>query len=198
MTTQALLLTLVIGCGNPTSHVIPLSSITSTSGQEELQPAKAGTRIENGKAVYVSEFGYILQQIFNGSDSGASNVFLVEAPQNINDAVSASSGVLIGERTAEIPAPLNKPDPPRGNYWMIVYLGCAGSEPAKWIVERVAIENCRIRFSYYSPVSPETCDVHHYFYWIPLGSLAAGNYELELYDIKQKAVTLMRRVPVGR
>jgi len=41
-----------------------------------------------------------------------------------------------------------------------------------------------------------TRDVWRFYYWVPLGTLDPGDYQLEFYNTKEKAVTLSRRVTV--
>jgi hypothetical protein len=170
---------------------IPLGSVVSTSRQPELQHAQQGTN-ERG---YVVPYGNFLDQLHRG-DGGASNIYLVDAP-TITGAVQVSTRVSAGAHTADWPATLNMPDPPRGNYWLVVFLGIRGSSPDHWLVDSVTVEGNLVRFNYHSRgPSPETDDIHHYYYWIPLGALTSGAYNLELFDTELKAVTLMRRVEV--
>jgi hypothetical protein len=35
-----------------------------------------------------------------------------------------------------------------------------------------------------------------YYYWAPLGKLAPGIYDIELYDAGRKAISLMRKIEV--
>ncbi|MCC6491687.1 MAG: hypothetical protein IT424_01555 [Pirellulales bacterium] len=168
-----------------TARTIPLESVLTTSGQQGLK---------NVRDVFPEENGY-LRQILEGR-CGASTAFLVEAP-SIIDAVSASAGVFVGSRNASTPATLNKPDPPRGTFALVAYLGSGGSEPTKWIVDKIEIGPHRIRLSYHAKQpGPETTDVHRYHYWALIDDLNPGYYNVELYDTAENAVTLMRRVEV--
>jgi hypothetical protein len=47
-----------------------------------------------------------------------------------------------------------------------------------------------------NPIGESTADIHYYYYWVPLGKLDDGVYNLELFDTDLKAVTLMRRVEI--
>jgi hypothetical protein len=54
-----------------------------------------------------------------------------------------------------------------------------------------------IRVNYHqSKANMVSLDVWRYYYWIPLGTLDPGNYQLEFYNTKENAVTLSRRVTV--
>jgi hypothetical protein len=55
----------------------------------------------------------------------------------------------------------------------------------------------KIRFNYRTNQRGDTtCDIHYYYYWVPLGKLDAGVYYLELYDGSLDAVTLSRRIEI--
>jgi hypothetical protein len=133
---------------------------------------------------------------FRNVDYGSSNVFLVDAIK-FRDALGASANVLFGSRSADTPAAQDKPKPERGSHWLVAYLGSGPSNPVWWVVESVSVEkgkvtlNCRK-----TKPRPATRDVRKYFFWIPLGKLDPGIYELQLVDADNAAVTLMRRVNV--
>ncbi len=178
---------------------VPLSSIISTSGQGELQSATSAYRMVGGEKQYVVPIGEAIQYFFDATKGRAvSNVFLVDAPDQIS-ALAVSGRVFIGYGAVDTPVALNQPNPPRGNYWLVVFTGIAGSDPVRWIVEDVVVNQDKIVFSYHkNPLGISTCDIHHYYYWIPLGNLDDGIYHLELYETKLKATTLMRRVQIGQ
>jgi hypothetical protein len=198
-----LLLGLVWGCclyaaDDSSPREIPISDITSTSNQNGLQrpePAHQGDT-DNERAGKPS---YYLDQIsLKGGGAGASNIFLVDAP-NFNSAVAATTHVLIGGFSADKSAPLNQPNPPRGNYWLVAYLGISGSNPSEWLVDKATVESTTIRFAYHrANPGAETKDECLYFYWVPLKSLPHGTYQLELFDTEANAVTLWRRVIVDK
>jgi hypothetical protein len=141
-------------------------------------------------------------EIFHRADeegfghSGASNAFLVDAA-NLNDAIGATGRILLGSRAADIPAS-SELGPVSGSQWLVAFLGAAHSSPVRWTVENVTVTENRIRLTFRKPESAiATSDVHRYYYWVPLGKLAPGTYEVELFDADEKAVTLMRRVKVS-
>lgn len=175
---------------------IPLASILTTSPQEGMLQAREVFRgqSKNRKNVVTSRY---LEKILQGTKGGASNVFLVDAT-NVSDAVKASSRVIVGSRSANTSAPVNTPNPIRGNYWLVAYLGSGPSSPTWWTVEKVGRSGSQVRVTYRrSQPSAATSDVHEYYYWVPLGALDLGIHELELYDAERKVVSLMRRVEVS-
>jgi hypothetical protein len=180
------------------SHEIPLSSITSTSHQSGLQQPEQA-HLGDSEATKAGKPSYYLEQIYiKTSGVGASNVFLVDAP-DFREAVSATSRVLIGASAADRPATLNEPNPPRGNYWLVAYLGVASSTPPQWLVDSATVESTKIRFAYHHRDSGAvTMDIHQYLYWVPLKTLPPGTYQLELFDTGTSAVTLSRRVVVEK
>jgi hypothetical protein len=178
---------------------IPISSIVTTGMQPGLLhtgPARHSGVDENR---YVTVNGTYLQDIYTKTCGvGASNVFLVDAV-NINGAVSATASVFLGARSAVEPAPVNEPHPPRGTYWLVAYVGVSGSEPNHWLVDKVTVKSDKIRFVFHrAKPGSETMDLYQYFFWTPLGTLAPGTYELELFDNDANAVSLCRRVIVGK
>lgn len=169
---------------------IPLSSIITTSPQSDLQAFDVAFPNEN-------ERRKLFQQI-RAFSSGASNLFLVDATNKL-DAFKAGLSVLEGSHSADTPAPVNTADPKRGSHWLVAYLGVGPSDPVWWVVESVKIRRDTIRVSYHQPKANQvTRDVWRFYYWVPLGTLDPGNYQLEFYNTKEKAVTLSRRVTVER
>jgi hypothetical protein len=159
---------------------IPPAKMMTTSDQEGMQ--RVGELFQRANE---QEFGH----------SGASNAFLVDAA-NLNDAVGATGRILLGSRAADIPAS-NELGPVSGRQWLVAFLGAAHSSPVRWVVEKVAVTENNIRLTYHKPESAiATSDIHRYYYWVPLGKLAPGTYQVELFDADEKAVTLMRRVKV--
>jgi hypothetical protein len=176
-------------------RVIPLSAIVTTSPQNGLQHVRDALQQEDCERKSAATVGYLrqIQSVANGS----SNVFLVDAT-NICDAISASFSIFLGSRSADTPAPVNTPDPIRGNHWLVVYLGLGPSNPTWWIVESVTVEGSQIALTYRkSPPSPTTADEHPYYYWIDLGALDPGFRELQLLDADSGSATLARRVEVA-
>lgn len=171
---------------------ISLSEIVTTSPQKGLQPVR-DVLAKKGDAQATE--GY-LSRILTGSN-GSSNAFLVDAT-NIYDALQASSTILDGARSADTPAPVNTSQPTRGSHWLVAYLGTGPSSPTWWTIESVTIHKGKIVLKYrMSKPSPTTADLNPYYYWIPIGKLPLGAYEIKLVDADQAAVSLMRRIEVA-
>jgi hypothetical protein len=171
-----------------TERSIPLTSIFTTSPQGGVQAFEVVFPKEGERR---KQF-----QRISAFSSGASNLFLVDATNPL-DAFKASLSVLEGSHSADTPAPVNTADPERGSHWLVAYLGVGPSQPVWWVVESVTVNRNAIRVNYHQPkASIVTRDVWKFYYWIPVGTLDPGKYQLEFYNTKEKAVTLSRRVTV--
>lgn len=174
---------------------VPLADMLTTSRQEGMQQVGEEFRRPGNEKENKSITGY-LKQIYEASRQGASNAFLVDAT-NAHDAVRASASVLLGGRSASAAVPVEKQRAYLGSHWLVAYLGCGHSDPLPWIVENAAVVESKIQLTYRQPRAfIATSDSLPYYYWIPLGKLAPGTYEIELFDADEQAVTLMRRVEV--
>jgi hypothetical protein len=184
--------------GEEESREIPLSSVATTSSQFGREQMSIAYRDEGGQRKYTNKYGGYLAQILETiSGHGASNVFLADAP-DIDGAVGAAAGSIIGGRSADRPIPLNQSNRPTGNYWLVAYLGVGSSSGPAFIVDKATVQGAKIRLSYHNPkLTTATADIVPYLYWVPLGKLADGTYDLELYDSGRDLLTLMRRVVVG-
>jgi len=165
---------------------IPLKSIHSTTPQEGMKRAK-----------WVNTIGHARERVRIQWRSGASNVFLVDS-ESIDDAILASRKVLMGYDSAAWPSSSGVSEDKAGKYWLVVFLGISGNKT--WIVDSVTIDGKRIRFAYHRRQIPPQGEggegvIVHDLYWVPLGELKRGAYQLELFD--GEVVTLMRRVEVG-
>ncbi len=177
------------------SGSIPLSTIVTTSPQCGMLHTKDVFPQKSLDRDVVSTNGY-LRQILQDSRGGASNVFLVDAV-NARSAIAASCNVFVGGRSADTAIPVNKTDPPRGNHWLVVYLGVGPSSPTWWKVVETNVEGKAITLNYHkAPPSPATADVHPYFFWVPLGKISPGTYEVKLFNTEQGTTTLVRSVEV--
>jgi hypothetical protein len=172
-------------------RTIPLSEIVTTSPQDGLHNLSDAMQ---QKATDQNPETFTRQ--LHGASSGYSNLFLVDAT-DLHDALSASFTVLAGSQAVDTPAPVNKSKPKRGKYWLVAYLGSGPSNPTWWTVESVIVEKSTIRLTYHkTKPRPATDDIRRYYFWIPLGKLTPGDYELQLFDSDKAAATLMRRVEV--
>jgi hypothetical protein len=172
-------------------RTIGLPDIVTTSPQKGLQHVRDAWAKTNNK----QSADAFLQQMQKVS-IGGSNVYLVDAT-NLQDALSASLSTLIAPRSADTPAPVNTTNPNRGSLWLFAYLGSGPSNPTWWIIEKVELEKGKVILRYRpSKPSPATADVHPYYYWIPIGRLEPGSYELQLVNQDENSIRLMRRVDV--
>jgi hypothetical protein len=172
-----------------------LADMLTTSGQEGMQRVGEVFRRPSDEKENKVTSGY-LEQVYEASRQGASNVFLVDAT-NLHDAVRASASIFAGSRSANTAVPVNTGRRKRGSHWLVAYLGTAHSDPVRWIVKDATVTGKRIRLTYSEPQSLiGTADSYPYYYWIPLGKLPTGTYEVELFNEDEKAVTLMRQVKV--
>lgn len=180
--------------GNCFAREIPPSEVFATVEREGFKHISSGKRIVENKIVeedYASAMSAI-----NKVDGKASNIFLVDA-KNINDAVKATSLVIIGYLRADKPM---RPKKGEGSgKWLVVYLGRGHSSPLKWKAESVKVDEKTIRFTYREPeAGAQSGDIVKYYYWVPIGELDSGAYNLELHDSGLKKVTLSRRVEVTK
>jgi hypothetical protein len=159
---------------------IPLSEIYATSDQKGLRGSPYSARS------WLHEFAGV----------GASNVFLV-CGNDINGAVGATSLVIRGGRPADIPA-LPHDGTGANRYWLVAYLGVAGSDPPAWLVRSADVSGKTIRLRYHVPRrGASTSDCHPYFVWVPIGELQRGIYTLQLIDTDTNEAHLSRRVTVS-
>lgn len=176
-------------------RLIPLSEIVATSPQKELSHADSFIKTHLAPDAARSATGY-LRQITNPA-SGASNIFLVDA-KDFGGVLNATASVVLGSRTAGTPAPVNMTKASHGTYWLVCYLGVGPSHPTWWTVDIVSVADKKfiVKFRETHRDAGSNRDANPYFYWIPAGALAPGNYELELFDTGRQQTSLMRCVEV--
>jgi hypothetical protein len=173
---------------------IPLASIVTTSPQAGMFHKDELNR-QTDERVRKSINGYA-SQISQTNKGGASNAFLVDAGDAMT-AIAASYNVLVGPWSAHTPAYENKPDPARGLHWMVAYLGWGDDDETTWEIDEARREDNFITLKYHkNPLPEDTDEDHQYYFWVPLGKLAPGSYEVRLQDGDSNTMTLMRRVEV--
>jgi len=175
------------------ARTIPLSTIVTTSPQAGLQPIHEVFE-KKGNAQGAEEF---LQKNCR-SRNGSSNVFMVDA-DTILDALSASARILVGSRSADTSAQKDGPSVSSESHWIVVYFGIGPSDPTWWTLENVAVENRKVlvRYRHAKKGQPVTKDLHPYYFWIPIGKLDSGVYELSLVDAEKGEAILQRRVAIA-
>jgi hypothetical protein len=185
------LVCLCFAANTSATDAIPLAKIVATSRQDGLLHVHEVLQDDQENKSTLGYYRKIVER-----SPGASSVFLVDA-ESLPDAINASASVFVGARSAATAVPVSKQKAVRGNQWLVAYLGTAHSDPIRWIVKGASIDKSRIRLTYQEPESfIGTADSYPYFYWVPLGKLEHGTYQVELYDADEKVVTLMRRVVV--
>jgi hypothetical protein len=176
---------------------ILLSSIVTTSPQAGMFHYKDLLNQQTTERIRMSIDGYS-SQIFESNKGGASNVFLVDAGDAAT-AIAATYSVLVGPWSANTAAYENKPDPSRGLHWMVAYLSWGDDDVTTWEVDEVCREGNSITLKYHRNPLPEDSDQEHqYYFWVQLGKLVPGSYEVKLEDGDSNTTTLMRRVKVSQ
>ncbi len=163
---------------------VPLKSVYSTSRQKELKLIDQGT----GDAGFSNEMRELYKQ---ATRMGASNVFLARG-DDIAAAVKATWEVFRQGQSAAEPVSADQRSK-SAVYWLVAYLGVAGSQPLEWQVKSIQLTGEEVRLTY-TKVGARTNDLHPYFVWVSLGKIKAGTYTLELFDEDLKRVTLLRSV----
>jgi hypothetical protein len=167
------------------AEAIPLKSIYVTFDQEGAKKVRRG-----GNEAPSADYRIIDQKL----TCGASNIFLVRG-KDIAAAGAAARQVLVGGDWADVPA--STEEVPSKSYWLVAFLGIAGSDPPCWQVKPAEKRGKVIRLPVTKPKRDEsTKDSHKYLVWVPLGELEAGTYTLELFDAAKKEPYLSRRISV--
>jgi hypothetical protein len=173
---------------------VPLESVYSTSGQKELKHMTAAFRHkEDGDRDYIEPYGWNLEQINRLSQLGCSNVFLVRG-KDIAGAVKSTRWLYMGTGSGDVPVFADE-ESKAAPLWAVAFFGVSGSNPPAWLVQSVERKGKTVRISYVTRTAA-THDQHRYFLWVPIGTLEAGTYTFELFDVEKKEVTLLRRCRV--
>ena len=114
---------------------------------------------------------------------------------NLESAVFATREVRITGRSPEEAFSVDAKSPSK-NYWLAARL--PDSTGNDWHPRAVTIRDRTIRFSYeYVPQRGAMGQiVRRNLYWVPLGTLEPGAYELETYDAADRVILAKRRVRV--
>lgn len=187
-----LLLTIATPVAADELRTIPFADVYAQLPQESMQAVKATS---NNDGLPTEKYGASLQRLLRDFKNAGSNVFIVQGETDV-EAIEASERAFAGYAGIERPVAKRDYDA-KGTHWMVAYLGAGSSTPV-YEVDSITQEGNRIRFAFSKP-NPliVTTDVRRFLYWIRLGKLKAGDYELELFDSDSDKVVLMRRVEVG-
>jgi hypothetical protein len=150
------------GCTNEAEKFeqIELSQIYATNGQKGLKelPENKDWEAIRTKSTY-----------------GASNVFLLRG-KDVDEAIKATRLIILaGGRGDSIEEEV------QGQAWMVLSWGVGSSSPPKWTIHSVEKSEKSIRV-HYREHKAFTDDIHHYYAWVPLGSLKPGKYTLEVWS----------------
>ena len=145
----------------------------------------------------VEKYHIILKELFkSAAEMGASNVFLARC-DDISEAVKVTWRAFCRSEPVEVVFPRPKYTK-SDRFWLVVYLGTTESH-GKWLLKSAQIKGNTVRLTY--RIGREgvlLMDMHPYLAWVPLGTLEAGSYVLELFDEGEKQVTLLRRVTIPK
>ena len=164
---------------------IPLTEIVTTSTQQGLKrfgEQIAGIEKESTEMAMVA------------SNLGASNVFLVRG-NDAKSAILATCRIFTAGRNVEYPVAAD-PNSNSDEYWLVAFMGCAGSSPPQWEVATVQKHGAAMRIVFQPLPLESSQDVLAYFFWVPVGKLAKGQYRLELIRQEQEQPMLVRTVTV--
>lgn len=164
---------------------IPLESIYSTSQQKGLIRVDQGLKNKDFRNEFYTRT----------VRTGASNIFLVRG-DSIEEAVKATWLVFVGGHPVSQPVSADLQSKSE-QYWLVGYLGAAGSDPPAWLVVSAQKVGKKVRLTYTRKGS-ETDDTWPYFDWVPLGKLEPGTYTAELFDDNLQEAVLSRRILVAK
>lgn len=195
------------------SFLLLLTVLLMFSGEGNQRILAQGDKKAKGKEIPLREIYYTLDQpgvkwlLFDENcpkemnalnesvrQLGASNLFLARG-DNSTAAIKATWEVFCKGQSVAEPVP-RLASSRSDQFWLTAFLGSTGSHGA-WLLKSAYIDGKTIRLNY-SQEKEEMMflDLHPHFVWVPLGKLEPGNYALELFEVNEKRVTLMRRVTI--
>lgn len=73
---------------------------------------------------------------------------------------------------------------PQDQYWAVVFAGIGGSGPTKFLLDKAEVRKESATISIYQPPrGVSTCDIHAYWFFVPLGRLPEGPYSVNVRDV---------------
>lgn len=177
-------------------HEIPLGSLYTTSSQKGMKKLVWGKAIspDGRKWQHVNDYSGDMEQLYLKMRPGIPEVWLVPG-DNISEAVKSSRWVLVGgpaPKAATKPK-MGQPVAAKKKFWALFYLGMSHSGPPAWLVDSVTVENQTVTLRYSTPEwKTNTCDLCHYFVWAPVGELTPGVYSVQLFDVTQGHLSVLR------
>lgn len=183
-------------CAQESTRLVSISETYSTSYQPGLV-SLSSIALANPDNPRKDLIHRLIRKPIDDRNSGDQSIFLVRAV-DAADALRAVGLVLGGSRSTDSPVSFRRhrrEEEP--THWLFVHLGVGSSTPARWVIDPIEIKNSIVRFTYCkSKPSMQTCDCHRYQFLAPLGRLAPGRYELQLYDNDLGLEVLTKRLDV--
>ena len=174
--------------------------VYSTSPEEGLkkQVLAVFMRTDGKRDIPVYPYSFHLKMIqMEAGGMGASNVAIVNG-DNITDAIKATRWLFTGGMTADKPGHTDE-GKKSNNFWLVAYLGTGWSTPPKWRYDSTVVEGKSIEFRFKSSkANLISGDSILYFYWVPLGPMNPGTFELSLVDTDRGRATLVRSVEIAK
>ena len=180
MLTAAFIFVAIAGCSSQEEvEKIPLASMYATHPHDGM------------KRLSLSSADADTVEHFMGLSPWAWNLFLIRAEHLPGATVAA----LRFQDMTQTGVPRDE----EGKPWLVVYFGFASSDSMDWTIQSVERSTSKIVVTYAGPRTNivRTAGASPAFVLVPLTSIAAANYELELRHSGTKRIMLMRRSRVG-
>ena len=121
------------------------------------------------------------------------NVYLVGG-KDIDNAIKHTHKLIYGSEFGDF---IKAGADGKAHAWVVLYLGISSSSPPMFSVDSIERIGMQIKINYqtHKPTF-QTLDNACYYFWIPLGELSAGKYQLQVNSITDNEIVLSRRVTV--
>jgi hypothetical protein len=178
-----------------------LNAVFSTIPQKDLREISAGFFPKlDGSRIFQEPYGQDLEKICDRFEDGkAPDIFLVRG-NDLTAAVNAASRRFIDGIPAD--AAIDPTDGMAHNLlWLVFDLGFAPSSPPAWQVQSIRFEKSEVSVRITEPRTnnlSQTCDIHRYLAWAPVGELAPGTYSLKLDNVSNAEAIRKRLVVVDK
>lgn len=168
-------------------EIIPLKTVVTTSGQEDLLEVPWGRILKDED----------LGRLVDPRKVGPANLFLVVG-KDFDTAMDATCGAFF--EGISVNRPVVRPGDKRSEedrFWAFVYLGAAQTSPSEWTVTRASLQRDQVRLMVTRP-SPEkrfrVNDYRVYMFWVPLGVRNEKTFTLAVYDETNRVMIMTRHV----
>jgi hypothetical protein len=156
--------------GPITSRTIPVEAVYSTVGEQSPKRVDLPGQVSHETIVRF----------------GQPTAFIVAAP-DIGGAAEVAADILSGRRPV--------PDPVQQDHtlWVVLCFGVGGGYPPPYALRAIRLSGNHLLVEYAkSRHPPLTADMRPYVFWIPLDSLPAGRYELQLREVGSRRTSTVR------